>query len=136
MTTTREKKSKADPYQLITNEMTDLIERSPEVPWKTMRASGVLPTNLQTKKECQGFNKLFLMMKNEPNPQYVKTVQESVASQIIRPTRIGVNAMDNLSPFTQSNTEELIRFYSKYESQKEYQFCHSLAAVELSAPFF
>lgn len=41
----------------------------------------------------------------------------------IKRTRAGMNTLDKKTSFVESRTENLIKFYNKYESQKEYKFC-------------
>ena len=43
----------------------------------------------------------------------------------IKRTRSGINTVDINTPFVESHTEDLIKFYSKYELEKEYKFCRS-----------
>ena len=43
----------------------------------------------------------------------------------IKSVRNGVNEEDKSTPFVQSDTELLVKYYSKYEAGKEYKFCRS-----------
>ena len=43
----------------------------------------------------------------------------------IKKTRSGINYKDEKSTFVESNTDSLIKFYYKYELEKEYKFCRS-----------
>lgn len=63
---------KVDPYQVMAEEMADLIEKSEKIPWKRT-FSGAMPRNLTAKDGAnyQGFNLLYLMLLDEPDPYYV-----------------------------------------------------------------
>jgi len=43
----------------------------------------------------------------------------------IKRTRIGIDNKDTRTPFVESCTANLIKFYNEYESEKEYKFCRS-----------
>ncbi|MFA0708324.1 hypothetical protein AB4653_21705, partial [Vibrio sp. 10N.222.48.A3] len=37
----------------------------------------------------------------------------------------GINAQDKIGLFVESNTNNLVKFYSQYELEKEYKFCRA-----------
>lgn len=43
----------------------------------------------------------------------------------IKPTKVGTDALDQNSTFVEANTASLLKFYTKYESEKEYKFCRA-----------
>jgi hypothetical protein len=43
----------------------------------------------------------------------------------IKRTRTGINAQDKIGLFVESNTNNLVKFYSQYELEKEYKFCRA-----------
>ncbi|KJY80758.1 hypothetical protein TW81_18665 [Vibrio galatheae] len=43
----------------------------------------------------------------------------------LKRTRTGVNAQDRANPFVESDTNNLVKYYSHYELEKEYKFCRS-----------